>query len=290
MEINYNLLLKAIRLLIFLTTGWAGVSFYTGGSNGDEEIYIGSLGNTPSWGIDGPAMGGPTQINWPSAVAEVKFTYDYDSGDWTLKIGNQTANGNINSNLELSTVRIAADISNYADIAVSNLNVVVNNGTDIQALSTCPPYTWINTNSYNNNTFIQVHTLPGAAMGGADSIVTLDLSFATTFPFGEGTPSNPYQIASKSDLKILSENSCFWDKHFIQTADIEFISDDFQSGGDFDNGGAGFLPIGNFTNQFFGTYNGNEHKIMNLFINSADQNVGLFEYSGTSSSRFSTWF
>jgi len=100
---------------------------------------------------------------------------------------------------------------------------------------------------------------------------------AQDYSGGSGTTGDPYQIANKTDLKYLSENTNEWDNHYIQTANIVFVPEDFQTGGDFYNSGAGFIPIGNSLTRFTGTYNGDEHTIDNLFINrSSTDNIGLF--------------
>ena len=96
---------------------------------------------------------------------------------------------------------------------------------------------------------------------------------------GIGTPENPYQIATLADLRFLSENSDYWTKHFIQTADIDAAA---TSGW---NSGAGFSPIGNETIKFTGSYNGNGHSIDGLQINRPLQDyIGLFGYINTSNS------
>ncbi len=96
---------------------------------------------------------------------------------------------------------------------------------------------------------------------------------------GIGTSENPYQIATLADLKFLSENSDFWAKHFIQTANIDAAA---TSGW---NSNAGFSPIGNETVKFTGSYNGNGHTIDGLHINRPLQDyIGLFGYINTSNS------
>ncbi len=98
---------------------------------------------------------------------------------------------------------------------------------------------------------------------------------------GSGTENDPWQIATKADLKTLSETSTDWASHFIQTADIEFAQSDFESGGDFYNSGAGFHHIGNDTVRFTGSYDGNEYTISNLFINRPTTDfIGLFGMVG----------
>ena len=79
-------------------------------------------------------------------------------------------------------------------------------------------------------------------------------------PEGKGTESNPYRIASLGNLYWLSMNPSEWDKHYIQTADINAGA---TSGWD---GGKGFSSIGN-AHCFTGSYNGQEHIIDSLYIN-----------------------
>ncbi len=105
------------------------------------------------------------------------------------------------------------------------------------------------------------------------------LIFAQSYSGGSGTSGDPYQIANKTDLKYLSEHSGEWSKHFKQTANITFTDADFESGGDFYNGGEGFIPIGNNTTEFTGTYDGDGKSISNLYIlqsTSSASYLGLF--------------
>jgi len=112
----------------------------------------------------------------------------------------------------------------------------------------------------------------GACNGGIASYPTFKWQ---VFPFGgDGTMANPFIIATKNDLKTLSENYCFWDKHFIQTADISFVDADFETGGDFVNGN---IPIGDGDTYFSGSYNGKGHTIDNLYMGIIGNNLrGLF--------------
>ena len=62
--------------------------------------------------------------------------------------------------------------------------------------------------------------------------------------------SNPYEIDSFSDLWWISQDESRWDKHYIQTADIDASSHlnlDY---------GKGFRPIGNEQTTFTGSYDG----------------------------------
>ncbi|OQX97143.1 MAG: hypothetical protein B6I24_09795 [Bacteroidetes bacterium 4572_128] len=92
---------------------------------------------------------------------------------------------------------------------------------------------------------------------------------------GEGTEASPYEIANLNNLYWLSQNNDnAWDKHYIQTADIDATDTE-----NWDNG-AGFTLIGlSSSNSFSGTYNGDDHIISNLFIYRPELNyVGLFGY------------
>ena len=100
-----------------------------------------------------------------------------------------------------------------------------------------------------------------------------------TAPAGNGTSSNPYQIATLNNLYWVTQNSSSWSKYFIQTADIDASNTKNWAGG------AGFSPIGNSSTQFTGSYDGKGHTIDNLYINRQSTDyVGLFGYTsyGTS--------
>lgn len=113
----------------FATDGWAGVSLYTGGETGTEQVFIGSPGMVSSWGIS--ISGTTTSLVKTSEIGVVVFTYNYDTGAWTLNVDGETANGTMTSNLAFNAVRIGADIENLSDIAISNLSIVANSLTSI---------------------------------------------------------------------------------------------------------------------------------------------------------------
>ena len=91
---------------------------------------------------------------------------------------------------------------------------------------------------------------------------------------GSGTSGDPYEIATLNNLYWITQNTGEWDKHYIQTEDIDASS---TSGWD---GGNGFFPIGNYSTRFSGTYDGQDHTIDALFIDRASTDyVGLFGYA-----------
>lgn len=94
-------------------------------------------------------------------------------------------------------------------------------------------------------------------------------------PAGEGTEETPYEIATLADLYWLSHTSEYWDKHYIQTADINASETATWFGGE------GFIPIGpELFQNFSGNYNGQQFIIDSLTINRpSTQCVGLFGYT-----------
>ncbi|MCF7794436.1 MAG: T9SS type A sorting domain-containing protein [Candidatus Cloacimonetes bacterium] len=90
---------------------------------------------------------------------------------------------------------------------------------------------------------------------------------------GTGTSGDPYLIATLDNLYWVTQNSSSWDKYFKQTADIDAAT---TSGWD---GGAGFLPIGNTSTPFTGSYNGQGGIISSLTINRPSVSfVGMFGF------------
>ena len=93
---------------------------------------------------------------------------------------------------------------------------------------------------------------------------------------GDGSESNPYQIATLENLYWISQQvqggNAFSGKYFSQTQDINAS---VTSGWDH---GQGWISIGTqFSLCFSGYYNGNGHVIENLYINRIyKSNVGLF--------------
>ncbi len=91
---------------------------------------------------------------------------------------------------------------------------------------------------------------------------------------GDGSKSNPYQIATLNNLYWLSQQSSKWDKYFIQTADID--ASDTKNW----DSGKGFSPIGTNTTNFTGNYNGQEYVISNLYFNN-NSYIGLFGWTNS---------
>lgn len=105
---------------------------------------------------------------------------------------------------------------------------------------------------------------------------------AETYNGGDGTPENPYQIATAEQLALLAQqtnNGDTGEAHFILTNDIDLNG----------TGGQEWTPIGTVksdwtnpinpgigpANPFMGVFDGNNHIVSDLFVNDNDV-LGLF--------------
>lgn len=105
---------------------------------------------------------------------------------------------------------------------------------------------------------------------------------AAGFSGGIGTAADPWQVASWKELDNIRN---FLNDHFIQVADLSSNTegyDDYAGGGS--NDGKGWLPLGTFSENFKGSYDGNGYKIADLIVNRGGQNyVGLFGWTAQAS-------
>jgi PKD repeat protein len=87
---------------------------------------------------------------------------------------------------------------------------------------------------------------------------------------GDGTESNPYKVYNVYDLQAVNNNLS---AHYILMNDIDASATSTW------NNGAGFVPIGNSTTKFTGTFDGQNYTISELHINRPSTDyVGLFGY------------
>ena len=101
----------------------------------------------------------------------------------------------------------------------------------------------------------------------------------TLYADGNGTVDNPYQIADWVHLDNVRETL---DANFTLVNDLDTGATGYEitaSGSANDN--QGFDPIGNSTNKFVGSLDGNGNEIQGLTINRTSDDVGLIGYAGT---------
>mgnify|MGYP001452190754 CR=1 FL=1 len=105
--------------------------------------------------------------------------------------------------------------------------------------------------------------------------------------------SNKYVVSTLGHLSYIAQNTSFWNKNFVQTADIDATVTKYWDDADDDSDGdkynddnditdsgsnEGFSPIGNQTSRFTGEYNGAKKTINGLTIarSTNTYNTGLF--------------
>ena len=111
------------------------------------------------------------------------------------------------------------------------------------------------------------------------SLLTIKVS-AADFYSGTGTSTNPYVISTKAHLNNIRY---YPGKYFTLKNNIVFSSSDFAPGGDFYNGGAGWLPIGPTSSSdgyFRASINGYGYSIYGLKMNVTDPNVSYIGFFG----------
>jgi hypothetical protein len=128
----------------------------------------------------------------------------------------------------------------------------------------------------NTTYYVRAYGVNSSGTYYGDTLSFTTTEFISIVPSGSGTSSEPYQMATLHNLYWLSQHPGYWSSSFIQTTDIDADSTKYWSSG------SGFSPIGNSTTNFTGTYNGNGHKITNLYINrSSTTYIGFFGCIGS---------
>jgi hypothetical protein len=103
------------------------------------------------------------------------------------------------------------------------------------------------------------------------SILNIQAQNAIPPSSGDGSSGNPYTIESLENLYWIASEIANWDKHYIQTADIDASSTAPWFGNQ------GWVAIGTINDKFTGSYNGQEYGIDGLFLHYADLGYqGLF--------------
>ncbi len=92
---------------------------------------------------------------------------------------------------------------------------------------------------------------------------------------GDGSLNDPYQIANVADFNEMTTTPADWSKNFILIDDIDLsgiIFNESPIAPDRDSGNSGFQGV-----PFTGNFNGNGHKINNLYIEAGNEcHVGMF--------------
>jgi hypothetical protein len=101
---------------------------------------------------------------------------------------------------------------------------------------------------------------------------------APSFAGGTGASNDPYQISNWFHLHNIRE---YMSSDFILLNDLDSTTEGYDEyASDTADGGSGWLPLGDSSTEFTGSFNGDNHTISDLYIerNSAAR-VGLFGYT-----------
>ena len=98
----------------------------------------------------------------------------------------------------------------------------------------------------------------------AQAAVATCLGSGATFAGGDGSPANPYRVATQSQLAAINL-STYRRCTFVQTQDIALTGS--------------WTPIGNSGSPFYGNYDGGDHVITGLSVSTGDSYLGLFGYA-----------
>ncbi len=92
-------------------------------------------------------------------------------------------------------------------------------------------------------------------------------------PNGDGTEATPWEIATAEQLNAVRY---YLVDHYIQTADINLTTATGDPSGAYWNDGEGWEPIGEISDGFTGSLDGNGYMITGLTINNTSSEAGLF--------------
>ncbi|MDX1901589.1 MAG: filamentous hemagglutinin N-terminal domain-containing protein [Gammaproteobacteria bacterium] len=212
----------------------------------DVTTYGVLVGNT--WIVEaGNNINVTGNINWSTTKAVTLYSLD----TITINAPITTSTGSLNLYANNTTQSITTDYTN-GSINVANFDLL--QGQWYQVNSTLP--------SFSANDF----TLNSAQGLGT----ALQFIRATG---GDGSSGSPYQIVDVYGLQGIISNATTLSQHWQLNSDIDASATSTWS--------AGFIPIGNqswaITHYFTGTFDGQNHTISNLTINTTSgDDIGLF--------------
>lgn len=234
-------------------TGGGYVGGLVGGNDSSSVSYCYSIGSVTGSGGSSSYIGGLVGYNNPSST--VMSCYSTGSVSAVgFYIGGLVG-------LEGNTSRVK---KSFWDTETSGQSASAGGTPESDAaMKTEATYTdssWDFTNIWsiqNGSSYPYLQSVPPLALPGV-------------FAGGDGTSGSPLEVNTLVQLDSVRD---YLGLSFIQTANINASAT---------NSGSGFLPIGNTTTPFTGTYDGNGHTVDSLFISrSSTSYVGLFgEISG----------
>jgi hypothetical protein len=96
--------------------------------------------------------------------------------------------------------------------------------------------------------------------------ILCDSTLVGNYGGGTGSSLDPYAICSLAQWSFFGSDPASWNKSFKMYSDLDFTSTTF----------ATFKSIGNITNPFTGSYDGNNFKILNLNLLATTEHFAIF--------------
>lgn len=189
-------------------TGWGGVSLFSGGSGGNEEIFTGNSADG-SWGTDGstgfwinPATAPFSGNNHQQAsgdtnvVNHIHFTYNYSTGAYSFSTENTNYSGIAAAGQELDTLRIgngAGDELNIDNLTVdiSPIPVVTFTAASPANGSYSGSRTRVSLQAIDGSYPVNTNTIAMTVDGGAVTPAVTKSNNITTINYVPGSPLSP---------------------------------------------------------------------------------------------------
>ncbi|MCF7833325.1 MAG: T9SS type A sorting domain-containing protein [Candidatus Marinimicrobia bacterium] len=200
------------------------------------------------------------------------YLYFLDQKDENLKIyGAQNTSNNLS---EILYKKINRDVSSFGICwNINGAPTIIDSKTEGGTMDSLG-YIISEANGLDENTYYYIRAFQ---TDGGNTDYSNSIIIKTTVFGQEGSPEDPFQISDTYQLKWVSENPSYWNKHYIQTADIDAyeISNYF--------GTEGWSPIGYdhgtyLSRPFTGSFNGQGNTINALHLDRDTDNTGLFGY------------
>ncbi|MGJ0313568.1 hypothetical protein NG750_03495 [Aliarcobacter cryaerophilus] len=249
-------------------------SYATGSVNGDYSIgglvgynYHGIISSSYATGsvVGTDFLGGFVGYNWYGTI-----TNSYASGTVTRLSGSDTNFGGLlgYANFETITNSFYDKETNTASMNDSSYGK-----TKAEILSSFSNLTgWGTTGGGASVSGYEVVLLPYLIGVTKDE----DKSKSILFSGGSGTEVNPYTITNWTQLQNINNSNIVSSSYYFNLLNNINSSTTGYMG----NSGEGWNPIGDYTNNFNGRFDGLGFTISNLYINRPSQNyVGLFGYT-----------
>jgi len=268
-------------------TTFLGTILAKGGAQSGDGGFVETSGGTLTFngGVNTTAANGKTGI-WlldptdltidQTAAAEIVSALG--NNNVVLETTRDGARGYGNRSFGRGDIDIDASISwsgnntltldAYHDIVINNSISAANGGLALNSEGSifANAAVTIGTFTLQNGAWRQVGSLPAFS---ANNFVIDGGSFLRASG-GNGSRESPYQIVDIYGLQGIGSSSMLLSSDYVLANNID------ASGTANWNHGAGFVPIGDFQNEFFGSLNGRGFAISNLTINSSAAYLGLF--------------